>query len=253
MPSAPPAASARLLHRLLDLVYPRRCGGCDRLGAWLCVNCLAALQPPALPGWMCPVCNGPLVAGPGGAGCPLGCDSGGLLGVLAAGAYADPLSAAIKRLKYQNWQVLAAPLAGLLAATCAAYPAPWGAAAAPQLVAVPLHRRRVRERGFNQAALLARALGARLDWPILAGLARVRYTAPQARLTADERAVNLEEAFAWQGPAPPPSAPLVLVDDVYTRGFTLNLCADALRAAGAGAVYGVVVARTGGSPVDGSI
>ncbi|MDQ2805560.1 MAG: ComF family protein [Chloroflexota bacterium] len=247
MPPVAPSVAARLWTRLLDLVYPRRCGGCDRLGAWLCADCLAALQPPALPGWICPVCDGPLVAGPGGAGCPLGCDSGGLLGVLAAGAYADPLSAAIKRLKYQNWQVLAVPLAGLLAATCAASPAPW-ANAVPQLVAVPLHRRRLRERGFNQAALLARALGARLDWPLLDGLVRVRYTTPQARLTADERAVNLEEAFAWRGTAPPPPGPLVLVDDVYTRGFTLNLCAEALRAAGAGAVYGVVVARAGGVP-----
>ena len=245
MPFTPPVVAARLWARLLDLIYPRRCGGCDRLGAWLCTECLAALQPPALPGWVCPVCDGALVPGPGGAGCPLGCDSGGLLGVLAAGAYADPLSATIQRLKYQNWQVLSAPLGGLLAATCAAYPAPWGMDVVPQLVAVPLHRRRVRERGFNQAALLARTLGTRLDWPLLDGLARVRYTTPQARLTADERAVNLEEAFAWQGAARPPAGPLVLVDDVYTRGFTLNLCAEALRAAGARAVYGVVLARAG--------
>ncbi len=218
------------------------------MGAWLCPDCLDAMQPPALSGWTCPVCAGALVAGPGGAGCPLGCDSGGLSGVLAAGAYADPLSTAIQRLKYQNWRVLAAPLAALAAATCVAYPPPWGADTVPQLVAVPLHRRRQRERGFNQAALLAAALGARLGWPILDGLVRVRYTTPQARLTADERAINLEEAFAWRGAIPLPHRPLVLVDDVYTRGFTLNLCAEALRAAGAGPVYGVVLARVGGEP-----
>jgi ComF family protein len=215
------------------------------MGAWLCGDCLAAMQPPAWEGWRCAVCHGPLVAGPGGAGCPDLCDSGGLSAVLAAAAYGEPLSSAIIRLKYQNWRVLATPLATLLTATVRAPAPPWGDAARPYLVPVPLHRRRERERGYNQAALLATALSAALGWPLLAGLGRVRYTAPQARLNADERAVNLEEAFAWQVPTPPPPGPLLLIDDVYTRGFTMNLCAEALRAAGSGPVYGLALARAG--------
>ncbi|HUS14594.1 MAG TPA: ComF family protein [Chloroflexia bacterium] len=248
-------AGTALVRVALDLVYPPRCGGCGRRGAWLCMACLAAMQPPLEAGWICAVCRQPLRAGAGGLYCPDLCDSGGLSGVLCAGAYADPLASAIQRFKYgqdryEPWRVLADPLAVLLAASVAAAPLPWPEGVLPHLLAVPLHPRRRRERGFNQAAVLATRLGARLGWPMLAGLVRVRYTLPQAqyRLTVDERAANLDEAFAWRG-GPPPAGPLVLVDDVYTSGVTLGLCAEALRAAGGGPVYGLALAQATGPPL----
>jgi len=233
----------RLWQALLDLVYPRQCGGCTRLGTWLCPMCLAQMEPPAVPGWVCATCGRPLLPGPAGAYCPDLCDSGGLAAIQCAGAFAGPLREAIHRLKYERWRVLAPALAALLVATCTATPLPWPDTAGPALVPVPLHRRRARARGFNQAALLAAHLGAAFGWPVRPGLVRVRATPSQVGLSAADRAVNLEAAFAWRGAALP-AGPLVLVDDVYTSGATMQACAEALRAAGAPAVYGLAVART---------
>lgn len=247
----PPATPARcLLDALLDLVYPRRCGGCARLGSWLCSTCLAAMEPPATPGWACAVCGRSLAPAGTGWACAAHPAGDGLVAVLAAGAYAAPLRGAIHRLKYDGWRVLADPLAALLDATCTAHPLPWLGEAAPWIVPVPLHARRARERGFNQAGLLAAVLARRLGWPLLPGLARVRYTLPQAlnRLTREERALNLEDAFAWRAPGPPPAGPVLLLDDVYTSGVTMAYCADALDAVGAGPVYGLALARRSLAP-----
>lgn len=233
----------RLGAALLDLLYPRRCGGCNRVGTWMCDRCLAAIGPPAVPGWCCATCGAALEPAPTGLACPAGCRSGDLTAVLCAGAYAGPLREAIHRFKYERWRVLAPALARFLDATCAAEWTPWPADVTPYLVPVPLHPRRQRDRGFNQAALLARAAGGALQWPVLAGLERVRATPHQVGLTAAERALNLEEAFAWRGKTPPPGGPLVLVDDVYTSGATMRACAEALCAAGGGPVYGLALAR----------
>ncbi|HMA34647.1 MAG TPA: double zinc ribbon domain-containing protein [Chloroflexia bacterium] len=241
-PPSPPAP-ARLITALLDLIYPRQCGGCGGLGTWLCPRCLDQMAPPARPGWVCARCARPLLPAPTGLYCPDLCDTGGLTAVLCSGLFAGPLREAIHHLKYSRWRVLAAPLAALLAATCRATPLPWAESVVPWLLPVPLHPRRQRARGFNQAALLAASLAARLGWPLLPGLTRVRFTDSQVGLSAAERAVNLEDAFAWRG-APLPRAPLVLVDDVYTTGVTMSLCAEVLRARGAGPVYGLALART---------
>jgi ComF family protein len=243
MPIASPTPAHRLVTVLLDLIYPRRCGGCRRLGAWLCMDCLEAMAPPATPGWVCARCQSALVAVGASLACPAGCTPGDLIAVLCVGAYDGPLREAIHRLKYDGWRVLGEPLGTLLAATCTGTPLPWPGEGAPYLVPVPLHPRRERERGFNQAAVLARTLAAHLDWPVLPGLARVRHTPHQVGLSAGDREANLEDAFAWRGPARPPTTPILLVDDVYTTGVTLGNCAEALRAAGAGPVYGVALAR----------
>ncbi|MFM7719143.1 MAG: ComF family protein, partial [Actinomycetota bacterium] len=110
----------------------------------------------------------------------------------------------------------------------------------PAIVHVPLGPRRRRERGFDQALLLARevarALGARPERL----LARVRETAPQARRGAAERRAAMRGAFAATGTVP---SAVVLVDDVLTTGATAAACAEALRAAGAREVALLVAAR----------
>ncbi len=243
MPPPPPAPAARLWGALLDLVYPRRCGGCSALGAWLCPACLAAIVPPPAAGWTCAVCTRPLGPSPGGAACPAACSPSDLTAVLCTGTYAGPLAAAIRRLKYNGWRVLGDPLGGLLEATCVGQPLPWGDGVAPALLPVPLHPRRARRRGFNQSAVLARRLGAGLGWPVVRGLARVRDTPQQVGLAAADRSANLDDAFAWTAASSPPPGPCLLIDDVYTTGATLYSCAEVLRGAGSGPVYGLVLAR----------
>jgi predicted amidophosphoribosyltransferase len=112
-----------------------------------------------------------------------------------------------------------------------------------RLVAVPLHPRRRRQRGYDQAALLAAELGRGLGTgPVPEGLVRLRDTPPQVGLDRVRRRQNVVGAFAWRG-APLGGEPFVIVDDVTTTGATLEACALALRAAGAGPIVGLTVAR----------
>ncbi len=117
------------------------------------------------------------------------------------------------------------------------------------IIAVPLHPRRQRERGFNQAFRLAEIIAAELrlftghPYPLLqSGLTRNIYTKQQARLDKIARQSNLQEAFTWSASTPPPSH-VLLVDDVYTTGATLESAAQALIAAGTKQVWGITLAR----------
>ena len=106
---------------------------------------------------------------------------------------------------------------------------------------VPLAKRRRRERGFDQAEVLARGLAARTGLPVRALLRRVRETDPQARRTAADRRSALAGAF---GVIESPPASVVLVDDVLTTGATAAECARVLREAGAARVGVVTAARS---------
>lgn len=114
------------------------------------------------------------------------------------------------------------------------------------VVGVPLHRRRVRERGFNQAELLARALAESFGWEHVEGvLVRRRYTKPQVKLEKSERLENVRGAFKIGGREAERlvrGRGVVLVDDVWTTGATMRECAKVLKRCGAGEVWGLVVA-----------
>jgi ComF family protein len=131
------------------------------------------------------------------------------------------------------------PLGDLLAQHMSAHPLP-----ADGLIAVPLHPRRLAERGFNQSDLLARRLSMQCKIPFISrGLMRNRDTAHQVGLDAQERRANVGDAFVWQHDTPPPARAL-LIDDVLTTGATLEACAQALRAAGSREVRALVLARS---------
>lgn len=102
------------------------------------------------------------------------------------------------------------------------------------IVPVPLHVRRRRWRGFDQARLLADRVGAMAGIPVEHGLERVRYTTSQVSSSRQQRQTNMEKAFALApGWTPNPETHYVLVDDVYTTGATVGACAEVLEAAGA--------------------
>jgi ComF family protein len=112
------------------------------------------------------------------------------------------------------------------------------------LVPVPLHSRRLRERGYNQSNLLAQELGKLIDIPVIDGsLRRIKDSLPQARTTTiDERRENVKEAFTCQGEELKEKH-VILIDDVCTSGATLEACAVALKAGGAISVWGFTLAR----------
>lgn len=148
--------------------------------------------------------------------------------------YDGSMESHIARLKFEGRRAIARPLGALLGEVVTqGRRLPTAAVVVP----VPLHASRERERGYNQAALLGRALAERLDRPYLAGvLRRVRDTETQAKLSLPERRRNLRGAFRTVRPAAVRGRTVVLVDDVYTSGTTCREAALALLRAGAEAV-----------------
>ena len=224
----------RLVGLVLDLLFPPRCVACGRVDTWLCPECAAGL--PRISGTVCVRCGLPLNPGALCTRCQK--DPLRLEAIRSVTLFGGPVRAAIHLLKYRYVHGLAEPLGELLAGY-------WQAQSTPVdvIVPVPLHSGRQRRRGYNQAALLAHALGRRAGIRVDEGaLRRVRRTASQMRLGAAERRLNVRGAFGC-----PDGRVLgqrvLLIDDVCTTGATLEACADALRAAGAEAVWALTLAR----------
>jgi ComF family protein len=113
------------------------------------------------------------------------------------------------------------------------------------IIPVPLHPARLRTREFNQSLLLADQLSRYLSRPVSAGnLVRIAATDPQTTLTRKARLRNLRNAFNIRRPQDLAEKRILLVDDVFTTGTTLNECAKILRKAGAGPVFALTLART---------
>jgi ComF family protein len=152
--------------------------------------------------------------------------------------YAGTLREALHTLKFGGRRALARPLAELVVGQCAGAIASDVAA----LVPVPLARARLRERGFNQAELIAEGIGATLRIRVRRRwLARTKETLPQSELSASERQGNVRHAFAASDAVA--GVHVVVVDDVLTTGATASECARALLDAGARRVGVVTVAR----------
>jgi ComF family protein len=212
-----------LLNWISDLLWPLSCLGCSRKDVRLCPDCLTGL------------CGNEHVQRRSGPH---------LDRLLSAGTMrSEVLSRAIWHLKYRNAPDLASPLADILAT--AAGRAALLPARDTVVVPVPLHARRKRSRGYNQAALLAERLSAVAMLPCLADvLVRERATGPQVGTAdRDARLANMEGAFACWRPELVRGRSVFLVDDVCTTGATLGACAAALKSVGARSVTGIVLAR----------
>jgi len=155
--------------------------------------------------------------------------------------YDDALSEAIVLLKYERVERLGDWFAERLAEIAGRAPADWRA---DVVVPVPLHRERRRERGYNQAELIARPLARRLKLPLNPGiLLRTKPRPAQLVLSRTEHWKSVRGAYATAGGARVDNLRVLLVDDVLTTGATLDACARALKKAGAAAVLGLTVAR----------
>jgi ComF family protein len=159
----------------------------------------------------------------------------------ALGRYEGPLRQAIHLLKYRGKLHVERPLLQL---ACAHFSEHFPDTAFDAVVPVPLHRNRLMQREFNQAAVLARGLARHLNVPVLErSLVRVRWTRPQVELSGDERRRNVKNAFAVTDPPSIAGKTVLLIDDVFTTGATLDAAATALKAAEAAQVDVFALAR----------
>jgi ComF family protein len=163
--------------------------------------------------------------------------------VFAAGRYEGVLLEMILRLKYRNEESLAHYLGQKMAEEVAGEVEERGIY--DLILPVPLHCSRLRKRGFNQALLLAREVGKRLQVPVDPFLfVKTRKTRPQAALKGEERQKNLKNVFLVKHPEKIREKKILLIDDVYTTGATVEEAASVLLKAGAGKVEALVLART---------
>jgi ComF family protein len=215
------------MQRLLDVLLPPTCPGCGSEGVALCAKCRTHLARRL---------GEPV-------GVPLGLvwsQPAGLVQLEWCAGYGGVARACLHALKYDGEQRLAAPLGRLMAER-------WQRAGigGEVLVPVPVHAARRRERGFDQAELLARMAGTELSLPVVPAVVRAARTKAQHALGRGARAQNVGRVFS----VPPRHVAavadrwVVLVDDVVTTGATLSACAAALRAAGAPAVSALTLAR----------
>jgi competence protein ComFC len=211
-----------------------------------CQACLSLLSQP-LPEPLCTRCGRPIVpsAVAGSASLPL-CHLCRLSVydfdlVRSFGAYTTEMARAILLLTYAEVTPIGPWAAGHLAQMVAREPAPF---LADVVVPVPLHPSRLRDRGYNQAELIARPLAQRLGIPFRSYLlVRTRPRPDKLRLTRRERWETVRGAYATQQGARVDKLRVILVDDVFTTGATLDACSRALRAGGAVQVVGLTVAR----------
>jgi ComF family protein len=223
--------------RILDLIFPKHCLGCGQEGLFLCEICGLGIpfRHPA-----CPRCS---QWNPDGKLCSPCARATGLRRFLAPFSYREPVARELIHVyKYEGVR----EIGPILAQYAVSYLRHFGLTLPQEsiLVPIPLHPRRERERGFNQATIIAESIGATLGLPVLAAIRRVRRTAPQIGLDAPAlRRANVARAFSITTPALIVGKRIILVDDVSTSGATLSEAARTLREAGAKTVSALVIAK----------
>lgn len=198
-----------ILAGLIEALLPARCAACDAIG----------------PEPFCHACRETLIEAPRFA-------LSGLSSMHACFEYGGALAVALARFKYDRREEHGRALAKLFGEQAPRFDA--------LIVPVPLSAARLVERGFNQASILAAALGGELAPRVLV---RARNTPPQVGLSRERRAINVRGAFRARAPSRIRGRDVVLVDDVVTTGATLRAAASALFDAGARSVAGCALAR----------
>lgn len=234
----------KLHSQLLDLLFPIHCLGCKKEGFWICQKCIEKI--PLAIEQKCPLCE--RVTTPQGKTC-LACKRKTRLdGMLTTSNYENQLvRKAVHNFKYRFASGLSVPLGNLLTKAYLDHDL-----ALPDLIIpIPLHSRRLRWRGFNQAEMLAKQFAKNLTpgFPIVissSSLIRKKYTSPQMQISNFQaRFQNIKDAFRVSNQNLVQNKSVLLVDDIATTGSTIFECAKILKNAGAKEVFAIVLARQG--------
>lgn len=225
---------------ILDFIFPKYCVNCRKIGAYICTNCFSFLSFDV--SMICLVCNKGSIDGLTHPGCK---SKYSIDGAFSGISYKGIVKKLIYNFKYKPYlSDLKNSLVELFYESIIqneifqkAY------SSSPALVPIPLHSKRLRERGYNHANMLAQGLSSKLDLQVLELLKRVRTTKSQFGLKLKERKENLQNAFALNAKCEILNNNIFLVDDILTSGSTLLEAAKILKRNGAKKVWGLTLAR----------
>ncbi|MFA5318584.1 MAG: double zinc ribbon domain-containing protein [Patescibacteria group bacterium] len=248
----------KIINQILDVVFPIECIGCEKGGGWICEECARTVPINSSP--CCLLCKTKTNYGEFCRKCK---DNYNLNGVFIAGDYDNKIiKRGIKTLKYRFIYSISGELAKLLILFLEkqkekAQFSEWiGQVEMPKdtpdilenfsnaiIMPVPLHKKRLKWRGFNQAEKLALPIAEHFNLRVdTENLQRIKNNKQQAKLKEKDRHKNISGIFSWEG-VDLKGEYIILVDDVVTTGSTLEECAKILKKAGAIEVWGAVVAK----------
>lgn len=214
---------------VVDLLFPRICFGCGDRGGYFCDDCVSKLERRSP---ICPMCRRHSIDGWVHARCER---ARGIDRLVAPYRYSGSLQKAIKKVKFaSSWDVLG-ELVDLLSGEIPNIEDEW------VVVSVPMYRKKIRLRGFDQAGVIAGLLARKLQIPYVQLLKRIRSTKAQYGLDKKERAENVRGVFSLNKVVDVKK--VLLVDDVWTSGSTMRECCKVLKRGGVEQVWGVVLAR----------
>lgn len=223
---------------LKEYLFPIFCLGCQKEGVWVCESCFLSVGTAGV--YACPFCHLWNSRGE----CCKGCRGQSALTSLASVTpYTEGTIAAqmIRVLKYDYAEDILPLFARMFSLFFEHRPGLFQDI--DMIVPVPLHPRRLAERGFNQAERFADMIARILDVPVVRALQRARATHAQARLTKEQRANNVRDAFCLVEGVSVQAKRVLLVDDVFTTGSTMQACAEELKKASVTGVSGCTFAR----------
>lgn len=236
---------AYIARGLADFLFPPRCLACENIptsGAPFCADCASRIV--MIGDALCPVCGIPYrAAGADRHLCGECITAPPPFSIARAfGIYESALMDAIHRFKYKGQIASGDALGDIMASRT--YDS-LNIAGFDVIMPVPLHRAKLRQRGFNQALILARRVARKYRIPVdFLSLRRTKPTPAQVDLSGDERRKNVKGAFAVNKKQSVKEKRILLIDDVYTTGSTVKECARALMRAGASEVAVLTLART---------
>ena len=224
-----------LNQKIVNILFPPRCVNCGKCGSFLCRKCrnkVVYLQPP-----LCLRCSKPIRTGAICSKCQS--QTWDIDGIYSIFKYGGAIRQAVIQFKYHNIKALADPLSQLMSSYLIRHNLSFDI-----IIPVPIHKRRLRERGYNQSSLLAQRLSRMTSIPVMEGiLIRTKHTPSQAKSDSiEQRRKNIRNAFKCTGHNISGKR-ILLIDDVCTSGSTLNSCAASLKAAGAASVWGLTLAK----------
>lgn len=229
---------------LLDLIFPKQCVSCRQEGKWICDDCLTKIDI-NIPDYICPLCKKETKSFLPGKICQN--HNLNLDGLWIVTDYNNKvIQQAIHNLKYNFIEDLDEPLSEIINKYLRQINFVFeGNNFFDYIIPVPLHAKRSAERGFNQSELLANIIGSQLNCVVQTTiLKRKHYTQPQASLGREERLKNLREAFICCDNSKIIGKNVILIDDVYTTGSTLQECAKILKLAGVRTIWGLAIAKS---------